>query len=384
LNGHVKVALFPSAYAPAVGGVEELTARLATKLVQAGDDVQVWTIRHPASLPADELIDGIDVRRLAMPLPRLDPRWLVRAPYEIRLAFRELLRVARAFRPDLVHVQCFSANGVYATWLAKRLGVPLIVTLQGETVMDDTDIYERSFTLRTSLRIALRRAHAVTSCSRFVLDDAEQRFGLPPGRGRVIPNGVDFEEGVPARPLVLPFKRFVFTVGRVVAKKGFDLMLDAFVNIARDNPEVGLVIGGSGRARDDLMRRAAQAGLAGRVSFPGVLSRGEVAWAMGAADVFVLPSRVEPFGIVVLEALRAGCPVVVSGRGGAVEIVRDGIDGLVVDPLLTDALSASVDRILTDRELAERLSASGPARAAEFNWHSIAARYRDVYQRVGP
>lgn len=378
----MKVALLPSAYAPAIGGVEELTARLATKLMDAGDDVQVWTIRHPASLPAEGQIDGIDVRRLAMPLPQLDLRSLVRAPYEISSAFRQLMRVARAFRPDLVHVQCFSANGVYAAWLARRLRVPLIVTLQGETVMDDVDIYERSLTLRASLRIALRQADAVTACSRFVLADAEERFGLPRGRGRVIPNGVEFNEGIPTRPLDLPFKRFVLTVGRVVAKKGFDLMLDAFVSIARDHPDVGLVIGGNGPARDDLVRRASEAGLAGRVSFPGVLSRGEIAWAMGAADVFVLPSRIEPFGIVVLEALGAGCPVVVSGRGGAAEIVSDGIDGLVVDPVRSDALSASVNRILTDRELAQRLSTSGRARAAEFDWHSIAARYRDVYRQV--
>jgi glycogen(starch) synthase len=382
LDDHVRVALLPSAYAPAVGGVEELTARLAVRLVHAGDDVEVWTIRHPASLPTEGKIDGIDVRRLAMPLPRLDPRSLVRAPYEISSAFRQLLRVARAFRPDLLHVQCFSANGVYAAWLARRLRVPLIVTLQGETVMDDTDIYERSFTLRTSLRIALRQADAVTSCSRFVLDDAEQRFGLARGRGQVIPNGVELDEGIPTRPIDLPFKRFVLTVGRVVAKKGFDLMLDAFESIARDHPAIGLVIGGSGPARDDVERRAAEAGLAGRVSFPGVLSRGEIAWAMGAADVFVLPSRVEPFGIVVLEALRAGCPVVVSSRGGAPEIVRDGIDGLVVDPFRTDALSATVGRILTDTELAQRLSASGRSRAAEFDWISIAARYRAVYQQV--
>jgi glycogen(starch) synthase len=163
-----------------------------------------------------------------------------------------------------------------------------------------------------------------------------------------------------------------------VPKKGFDLLLDAFARIAPDHPDVGLVIGGVGPARDDLMRRATAVGLANRVSFPGVMTRGEIAWAMSAKDVFVLPSRVEPFGIVVLEALRAGCPVIVSARGGAPEIVRDGIDGLVIDPIQTEALSTSVARILTDRRLAQRLGASGHARAAEFDWHSITTRYRDL------
>ena len=378
----MKVALVPSAYAPAVGGVEELTSRLAAQLVHAGDVAEVWTIRHPASLSSQERIDGIDVRRLAMPLPRLAPSSLAGAPFAISSAARQLLRVAQTFRPDLVHVQCFSANGVYATWLAKRLRVPLVVTLQGEAVMDNTDIYERSLTLRTSLRIALRLADAVTGCSRFVLDDAERRFGLPRGRGRVIPNGVDFKEDVRPRPLNLRFARFVLTVGRVVDKKGFDLMLEAFAKITREHPDVGLVIGGDGPALAELVRRANEAGLAEKVCFPGVLSRSEIAWAMRTAEAFVLPSRVEPFGIVVLEALRAGCPVVVSGRGGAREIVRDGIDGLVVDPCQTDALSRSVARLLTDKELAQRLSKSGRARAAAFNWRAVAACYRALYQQL--
>jgi glycogen synthase len=378
----LKVALVPSAYAPAVGGVEELTAKLAAQIVHAGDAAQVWTIRHPPSLSSQEQIDGIDVRRLAMPLPRLAPSSLAGAPFAISSAARRLLRIANAFRPDIVHVQCFSANGVYATWLAKRLHVPLVVTLQGETVMDDADIYERSLTLRTSLRLALRLADAVTGCSQFVVADAERRFGLRRGRGRVIPNGVDLNENAQPRPLNLPFARFVLALGRVVAKKGFDLLLDAFVSIARDHRDVGLVIGGEGPALADLVRRADEAGLAERVHLPGNLSRGEVAWAMDAAEAFVLPSRVEPFGIVVLEALRAGCPVVVSARGGAREIVRDGIDGLVVDPVQPDALSTTISRLLMDKELAQRLSRSGRARAAEFNWPSIAACYRELYQQL--
>ena len=359
-----------------------MTARLAAQLVHAGDAAQVWTIRHPASLSSQELIDGIEVRRLAMPLPRLAPSSLAGAPFAISSAARQLLRIASAFQPDIVHVQCFSANGVYATWLAKQLRVPLVVTLQGETLMDDSDIYERSLTLRTSLRVALRVADAVTGCSHFVLEDAERRFGLSRGRGRVIPNGVDVNEDVRPRPLDLSFSRFVLTIGRVVAKKGFDLLLEAFVRISREHPDVGLVIGGDGPALGQLVRRTDEAGLAERVRFPGVLSRSEVAWAMGAAEVFVLPSRVEPFGIVVLEALRAGCPVVVSARGGAPEIVRDGIDGLVVDPAQSDVLSTAIARLLTETELAQCLSKSGPARAAEFDWRSVAARYRALYQQV--
>jgi len=377
----MRIVLFPSAYAPAVGGVEELTARLARRLVESGDEVEIWTIRHPAELAPREEIDGLTVRRFELPLPRMSAGPLLRFPFDRRRALRSLAAAAAEFRPGLLHVQCFSANGVYATWLSRRLDVPLVVTLQGETVMDDHDIYERSTTLRLGLRLGLRRAAAVTACSRFVLADAEQRFGLPAGKGEVIPNGVEPDEAVPPQPLELPFVRFVLGLGRIVEKKGFDLLLDAFAQLADRHPDLGLVLAGDGPQRPELVRHVAAARLEGRVVLPGSLSRAQVAWAMAAARVFVLPSRVEPFGIVVLEALRAGCPVVVSSRGGATEIVRDGVDGLVVDPTDVPALATAIDRVLTDAGLSSRLGDAGPVRAADFGWETIAQRYRRVHER---
>jgi glycosyltransferase involved in cell wall biosynthesis len=262
------------------------------------------------------------------------------------------------------------------------MGVPLVISLQGETVMDDMNIYDHSIALRTALRIGLRRANAVTGCSQFVLDDASKRFGLASGTGHVIPNGVERYESTANGSLPLPFRRFIFAVGRVVPKKGFDLLISGFARIAHQHPDVGLVIGGVGSARSDLAELVTQLGLADRVVFPGVLSRNEVAWAMSAAEVFVLPSRIEPFGIVVLEALRAGCPTIVSSHGGAPEIIRDGSDGLVVDPFDTNALSAALHRVLVDRSLTQKLRVAGTARAANFEWASIAARYQHLYKEI--
>jgi glycogen(starch) synthase len=380
----MRIALLPSAYAPAVGGVEELTSRLACRLLDSGDDVEVWTIRHPPALPEDQELDRVRVRRFLLPMPRMSARALLSFPWDSRRALAKLVAAAEEFRPDVIHVQCFSANGAYATPLANHLRVPLVVTLQGETVMDDTDIYDRSLALRLALRRAGRKAAAVTACSRFVLQDAERRFGLAPGRGRVIPNGVELNEGAAAEPLSLPFERFVLGVGRVVEKKGFDLLLKAFERIAPLHPDLGLVIGGNGPARDQLVAAAASAGLADRVAFPGTLSRGQVAWALDAAAVFVLPSRVEPFGIVVIEALRAGCPTIVSNHGGATEIVRDGVDGIVADPYDTGALATAIQSLLTDELLAKRIGLAGRTRAVDFAWAEVAHRYRELYSHVTP
>jgi glycogen(starch) synthase len=103
---------------------------------------------------------------------------------------------------------------------------------------------------------------------------------------------------------------------------------------------------------------------------------------MSHADVFCLPSRVEPFGIVVIEALRAGRPVVVSSRGGAPEIVRHEREGLVADPFDPAAYGAAIDRLLADRELAARLAAAGRERVNDFSWAKIADQYTALYREL--
>jgi glycosyltransferase involved in cell wall biosynthesis len=364
-----------------VGGVEELTRRLAGQLSARGDSVEVWTNRHPATLPAREVVGAVDVRRFALPLPRRSRR-AVAFPVAAARALAALSRAAASARPDVLHVQCFSGNGVYATALARLLRLPLVVTLQVETVMDDHDIYEHSVALRVGLRAGLRAADAVTGCSSFVLDDARARFGLGAGAGMVVPNGVADGADTPAVPLAIPCERFVLGLGRTVEKKGFDLLLRAFARLAADRVSLGLVIGGDGPARPGLAALAAELGVADRVALPGNLSRGQVDWAMANAAAFVLPSRIEPFGIVVLEAMRAGRAVVVSSRGGAPEIVHDGRDGLVVDPLDIPALAATIGRVLEDEPLRVRLGAAAAVRAEDFSWELIAARYREIYGAV--
>jgi glycogen(starch) synthase len=378
----MRIILVPSAYAPAVGGVEVLTQLLAHRLIATGHTVEVWTIRHPPQLPAVDAIDGITVRRFSLPLPVAEIGKAVRFGPDAVGALRDIGRATRAFSPDVLHVQCFSANGIYASAISLLLRIPLVVSLQGETVMDDHDIYERSMSLRVGLRAGLRVAHTVTACSQFVLNDAVYRFGLAPGTGVVVPNGVELRDAVPATELPLPFQRFVFALGRAVEKKGFDLLIEAFARIANQHADVGLVIGGDGAAWEGLVRRARELGMADRVALPGMLSRSQVVWAMHHAVLFVLPSRVEPFGIVVLEALEAGQPVVVSSRGGASEIVRDGNEGLVVDPLDPAALASAISRLLDDSSLRKRLSAAGRSRARDFAWETITDRYVALYREA--
>jgi glycosyltransferase involved in cell wall biosynthesis len=378
----VNVTLLPSAYAPALGGVEVLTASLAAHLKRRGHRVEVWTARTASDelLPVRETIDGILVRRFVFALPRAHPRSLLETAPAAVTTLRELRAAAREFHPDVLHVQCFSGNGAYAAALSRLMAIPLVVTLQGETLMDDHDIYEHSMTLRSSLRLGLRRAAVVTGCSEFTLNDAQKRFGLDMRRAHVIFNGVDDE--VTSESVELPFERYVLGLGRVVRKKGFDLLLDAFVKLAPEQPDVGLVIAGDGPEREPLRRRVVDLGLAERVHLPGRLERYEVPAVMRGAEVFVMPSRIEPFGIVALEAWRAGVPVVVTPHGGPPEFVEDGISGLIVDPFNCIELASAMRTLLRDEKLRRELAEGGSRSYQRLTWTHITSSYEALYERI--
>jgi hypothetical protein len=153
----MRIALLPSSYLPALGGVEELTRHLALALRQAGDNVEVWTLHPDDSQPETvEILDGLVVRRLPMPLPATNWPAIRRSTVTGPRTLLSLRSAVAAFRPDVLHVQCFGPNGAYATALSRITSLPLVVTLQGETMMDDTDIFEESRSLRASLRTSSR------------------------------------------------------------------------------------------------------------------------------------------------------------------------------------------------------------------------------------
>jgi glycosyltransferase involved in cell wall biosynthesis len=374
--------LLPSAYFPAVGGVEVLTAALAGELTNRGHRIEVWAARSECDHLADEeIVDGIQVRRFVFPLPRADARALVRFPAASFATLRKLKSEARRFRPDVLHVQCFSGNGAYATALSALIGSPLVISLQGETVMDDSDIYDHSASLRALLRMGLWRAAAVTGCSDFTLHDAQARFGLDRRKAEVIFNGVDADETEPVQ-VALPFERYVLGLGRIVRKKGFDLLLEAFARVAAAHTEVGLVVAGQGPESDWLRQRAVELGVADRFHMPGRMNRGQAAAVMGGAEVFVLPSRIEPFGMVILEAWRAGVPVVVSPYGGPSEFVEHEISGVIADPLDPIDLARAIDSLLAAPALRARLATEGLSKLPRFGWGTITERYEATYVRV--
>ncbi|MFC7594484.1 glycosyltransferase family 4 protein [Terrabacter sp. GCM10028922] len=378
-----RVALVTSSYHPHLGGVESHVRHVARELHGAGTEVEVWTVDRGEHLGVAEL-DGTVVRHLPTPLPARSGRALASFAVSAPRAWHAWRAASRAFRPDLLHVQCFGPNGVYAAALARRSGIPLVLSSHGETFMDDHDAFGTSALMREGLRRTIAGAAATTGCSEQVLDDLRERFGLV--GGSVVPNGVG---PVPTAPpsgtmpdaLGLSDRPVVLGVGRLETTKGFDLLVEAFAGVDADLGAT-LVLGGAGSQREALRALGERLGLGERLRLVGALDEAGVHAWMRRADVVVMPSRREAFGIVALEAWRAGTPLVATSLGGPASFVTDGVDGLVVDPVNTGALAGAVESLLRDPQRRAALGAAGRMSARRYTWSVVADAYEGVYARV--
>lgn len=372
-----RVALVSSSFAPYVGGVEEHVARVAEVMNRRGEQVEVWTVDRGERLGVRE-VGGVVVRYLPTPLPSSHLRSMAGGLRRFPGALRAWVQAYRSFRPDLLDVQCFGPNGIYATWLARLTGTPLVVSSHGETFMDADDHFQRPTLLSAALRRSLRSADAVTVCSAFVADDLVRRFAARDCV--VVPNGVDLDQpGAPELP-DRPKGDYVFAVARLERVKGFDLLLDAFARIPGD---ATLVLGGDGPQRQALADQAADLDLSDRVVLTGRLDRAEVVSWMAGARVIVVPSRVEAFGITVLEGLRSGRPTIATSIGGPPDIIVDGRTGFLVDPTDRLAMAARIQELLGDRELADRIGAAGLLAVRQWTWSAVVDRYLELFRRAG-
>ena len=374
----MNVALFASAFHPHVGGVEELVRQIAHAYRAKGVGVIVVTNQWPQDLPSAEDFEGIPVYRLPMRAPEGPLK--VQAKYYATFGKtrRELLNILQRHKVDLLHVQCVSINGYYAHLAHKALNLPLIVTAQGERTMDAGRIYEKSPFQNQILRTLLADAAHITACSSDTLTDIETFFGSSFGtRASVVYNGIRLADFDAPKPYPHP-KPYLLGIGRHVPQKGFDLLLRAFADAHL--PGHDLLLAGDGPERPALEALAAELGLEGRVTFIGRADRPTAVSLFQGCDFFVLPSRMEPQGIVNLEAMAAGKAVIASRVGGVPEIVLDNETGLLVPGDNVPALTGTITRLVADNALRQRLGDAGRERAQAFDWSAIADQYLAIYR----
>ena len=226
------------------------------------------------------------------------------------------------------------------------------------------------------LRRAVSRLAVRIAVSDRAADFERQRIG---GAFRVIPNGVDVARFAEATPADLGAGRKLLFVGRLDERKGFPVAIDAFALLAADRPDLHLVVVGDGPERDAVDRL--QTLLRARVTMLGAVPNEELPPIHAACDLYLGPATGgESFGIVLIEAMAAGLPVVASDTPGYDEVITDESQGLLVPPRDAAALAAAAGRVLDDADLAAQLRAAGRERAQAFDWSMTVGRIEDAYR----
>jgi glycogen(starch) synthase len=372
----MNVALIASAFHPSVGGVEELVRQLALEQRRRGGDARVATNRWPRDLPRTELVDGIPVARYAFRVGGGDLKRRLAAAAFFQPTLRRLCRDLKNAAVEVLNLQCVSCNAPYAVAAAQALGLPLVVTLQGELTMDANQVFQRPRE-QEMYRQTLAAADMVTACSKQTLREAQDFFGARLAhKSRVIYNGVRLDEFVSAAGYQWP-RRYILAIGRHVRQKGFDVLLKAFAKCADKTHD--LLIAGDGPERAALEALASELQLGSTVRFVGSVPHSRAVELFLGCEIFVLPSRHEPMGIVNLEAMAAGKPVIATEVGGVPELVLHEQTGLLVQPDNADALAAALRRMMQDGDLRHRLGEAGRRRAGQFSWPALADQYDQVY-----
>ncbi|MCR6483783.1 glycosyltransferase [Amycolatopsis sp. OK19-0408] len=372
------------------GGQNVHVAELSAALTRAGHDVTVYTRRTSRAEPA-EAGTPHGYRVVAVPAgpPRPEPKDHL-LPYMGE--FGSFLRDRWATeRPDLAHAH-FWMSGLASVLAASATGTPVVQTFhvlgtvekrhQGER---DTSPADR---IRLERMIGRQAGRVLATSSDEVFELAG--LGLPRSRISIVPCGVDLGRFSPDGPVARRGARHrLVTVGRLVPHKGFGIAITALAQL----PETELVIAGGparGRpAQDPEVRRlrelADRLGVGDRVRWPGPVSREDLPALLRSADAVVCTPWYEPFGIVPLEAMACGVPVVAAAVGGLTDTVVDGVTGLLVRPCRPKELASRVRRLLDDPALRHAYGTAGHDRAtARYSWDRVAADTVRAYREPAP
>jgi glycosyltransferase involved in cell wall biosynthesis len=388
-----------------VGGLGRHVAELAPALVRAGVDVHIVT-QIPGSLStasrdglmaavlSHEVTEaGVTVHRVSLAGDKGDIYDQACQTNEAIQALAGTL-IDGGLKFDLIHAHDW-LTAFAAFELKMRYHLPLVVTIhateQGRMRggMLYTDL-QRS--IHSAEQWLVYEAARVIVCSHHMASEVESIFHTPPEKIDVVPNGVSYHENGRCSPDDLAAFRtryaasdgpIIFTVGRLVHEKGFHLLIEAAPRILSEFPNAHFVIAGQGPEAPYLVEHAQALGLADHVSLPGYIGDKERDCLFRLASCAVFPSLYEPFGIVALEAMVAGCPVVVTEVGGFREVVRHDKTGVTVYPNDAYSLAWGVLHTLRDPELAAaRAEEARQAACCDFNWDTIAERTKAVYEKV--
>ncbi|MEB3331411.1 MAG: glycosyltransferase family 1 protein [Synechococcaceae cyanobacterium] len=368
----MKIAFFTETFLPKVDGIVTRLTKTVQHLVAAGDEVQIFCPEGAPSSYMGARVVGVP----AVPLP-LYPELKLALP---RPAVSEALD---AFRPDLVHVVNPAVLGLGGIWLARTRGLPLVASYH--THLPKYLEHYGMGMLEPLLWELLKAAHnqaLLNLCTSTAMVQELRDKGIQ--HTALWQRGVDTELFRPELRCNAMRQRLhgdhddtgnlLLYIGRLSAEK----QIERIRPVLEALPQARLALVGDGPHRSQLERHFE----ATATTFVGYLAGDELAAAYASGDAFLFPSSTETLGLVLLEAMAAGCPVVGANRGGIPDIVSNGVNGYLYDPADEGSLSDAVTRLLGDNSQRQALRQAARQEAERWGWAGATDQLRGYYRKV--
>jgi glycosyltransferase involved in cell wall biosynthesis len=289
-------------------------------------------------------------------------------------------------RTSVVHAHYVFPSGWLAKWYKKLYGARFIVTAHGG---DIDQMAKKSRRIKNMTKSILAEADHVIAVGQELFTTLETEFGVPPDKLSLINMGVNLEVFKPvdkaearSRCGIPPSQTPLLFVGNIIEQKGLNELVEAFSQAKKDHPDYELYIIGSDKNQGYVQRLKAlisETGSLESIHFLGTKNQSEVALWMAAAEVFILPSHIEGFGLVALEAMACGTPVVGTHVGGLKYLLNDG-NGVLVEVKNPQSLKNGIETVLTSAEMKQNLIVKGLEKAKENDQNIMTDRVINLYQ----
>ncbi len=379
------LAMVNAFYHPYIGGTEKHMYEIGRRLARK-HDVIVITSKLEGTKPYEES-EGVNIHRLntkLLKLPHLYP-----PPYPIcKGIYGEMEELHKRYGFDFInlHGRWFPSFNRSVKFGRER-GINTVLTLHNGSPygIDPLTTFFGGLYENLQGKRVLRDVDRIIAVSEGVKREIAV-YGIDKAKMRVIHNGVDTRKFSPKKPKYREkygegFDHLLLFSGRLVKQKGLEYLFEAMKLVVREQPRTRLLIMGKGSMRSKLERRAKRLGVEKNILFTGFLPEKEIPYIYSSADLFVLPSISEPFGIVLVEAMASGTPCVGTEVGGIPEIIRNGVNGFTVPPRKPEKMASRILEILSDESLRKKMAKrSREIAVKEFDWEVIAKRTERFYR----
>jgi len=378
------IAQFTNSYYPVISGVVRSVSAFRKALTDLGHNVFVFAQNEPDYVDKEPFIFRYPA--LDLGLPGDFPATIPFSPF-----------IDNLFPPlkvDVIHGHHPVLLGQAAANKAREYNLPLVFTFH--TRYRDYSHYfplnqeiVQEFiknTIDSWLRVYMRRCHHIVVPSKSIRDILFSEYYVK-GPITIIPTGIELEPYEGAEGASIRRQRgwgeetVLISVGRLAKEKNLRRLLQAFAQVVQRHPDVRLVLLGDGPNRKELVELTQDLGIAGRVDFVGKVPFEEIPCYLKAADLFCFSSLTETQGLVTVEAMAAGLPVVAVDATGTRDVIEHGKDGLLT-PDDSQALAQAISRVLEDPQLADRLKAAGLDKARSYSIAEQAQKLLSVYQEA--